>query len=149
MGGWVTIRKIIPLRGPSCKLRLSRLSARLRFQDGPSVAITRRTDFRDTSKHIAFIYDCKKLICLYLTLFTLSYLSQSRNIPQSGLASASSSLQIHDILYTFSSIISIVCFTFNIIGIISWAYWWSNALPCSKKKIRRPKPKTPAKLITY
>ena len=30
---------IIPLRGPSCKLRLSRFSAKLKFQDGPSVAI--------------------------------------------------------------------------------------------------------------
>ena len=30
---------IIPLRGPSCKLRLERFSARLKFQDGPSVAI--------------------------------------------------------------------------------------------------------------
>ena len=29
----------IPLRGPSCKLRLSRFSAKLKFQDGPSVAI--------------------------------------------------------------------------------------------------------------
>ena len=29
---------IIPLRGPSCKLRLSRFSAKLKFQDGPSVA---------------------------------------------------------------------------------------------------------------
>ena len=31
-------RIIIPLRGPSCKLRLSRFSAKLKFQDGPSVA---------------------------------------------------------------------------------------------------------------
>ena len=30
---------IIPLRGPSCKLRLFRFSAKLKFQDGPSVAI--------------------------------------------------------------------------------------------------------------
>ena len=30
---------IIPLHGPSCKLRLSRFSARLKFQDGLSVAI--------------------------------------------------------------------------------------------------------------
>ena len=28
----------MPLRGPSCKLRLARFSARLKFQDGPSVA---------------------------------------------------------------------------------------------------------------
>ena len=32
---------IMPLRGPSCKLRLARISARLKMQDGPSVAITR------------------------------------------------------------------------------------------------------------
>ena len=31
---------IIPLRGPSCKLRLSSFSAKLKFQDGPSVAIS-------------------------------------------------------------------------------------------------------------
>ena len=30
---------IIPLRGPSCKLTLSRFSAKLKCQDGPSVAI--------------------------------------------------------------------------------------------------------------
>ena len=41
-GGWVAgwIRKIIiPLRGPSCKLRFARISDRLKFQDEPSVAI--------------------------------------------------------------------------------------------------------------
>ena len=38
-GGRVTIPIIIPLRGPSCKLRLFRFSAKLKFQDGPSVAI--------------------------------------------------------------------------------------------------------------
>ena len=32
--------KVKPLRGPSCKLRLFRSSAKLRFQDGPSVAIS-------------------------------------------------------------------------------------------------------------
>ena len=32
---------IMPLCGPSCKLRLFRSSARLRFQDRPSVAILR------------------------------------------------------------------------------------------------------------
>ena len=37
--GWVTIQKIMPLRGLSCKLRLSRSSARLGFQDRPSVGI--------------------------------------------------------------------------------------------------------------
>ena len=37
--GWP---KIMPLSGPSCKLRLSRSSARLRFQDRPSVAIINR-----------------------------------------------------------------------------------------------------------
>ena len=36
--GGVTIQKIMPLRGLSCKLRLSRSSARLRFQDRPGVA---------------------------------------------------------------------------------------------------------------
>ena len=39
VGGWVTIQKIMPLHGLSCKLRLSRSSAELRFQDRPSVAI--------------------------------------------------------------------------------------------------------------
>jgi hypothetical protein len=42
VGGWVAgwiIRIIVPLCGPSCTLRLSRSSARLRFQDRPSVAI--------------------------------------------------------------------------------------------------------------
>jgi hypothetical protein len=29
----------MPLRSPSCKLRLTRISDRLKFQDGPSVAI--------------------------------------------------------------------------------------------------------------
>jgi hypothetical protein len=29
---------IMPLHGPSCKLGLDRFSARLKFQDGPSVA---------------------------------------------------------------------------------------------------------------
>jgi hypothetical protein len=41
--GWVDgrfIARIKPLRGPSCKLRLARFSARLKFQDGPSVAIS-------------------------------------------------------------------------------------------------------------
>ena len=31
-------QKIVPLCGPSSKLRLARFSARLKFQDGPSVA---------------------------------------------------------------------------------------------------------------
>jgi hypothetical protein len=31
---------IIPLCGPSCKLRFARISVRLKFQDGPSVAIS-------------------------------------------------------------------------------------------------------------
>ena len=35
--------KITPLHGPSCKLRLSRFSVRLKFQDGPSVAITQKS----------------------------------------------------------------------------------------------------------
>ena len=46
VGGWVGGRVggwfnpiIMPLCGPSCKLRLSRFSAKLKFQDGPSVAI--------------------------------------------------------------------------------------------------------------
>jgi hypothetical protein len=42
VAGWVAgwIRKIvIPLCGPSCKLRFAGISARLKFQDGPSVAI--------------------------------------------------------------------------------------------------------------
>ena len=30
---------IVPPRGPSCKLKLARLSVKLKFQDGPSVAI--------------------------------------------------------------------------------------------------------------
>ena len=39
-GGWVVYALIIiPLRGPSCKLRFERISVRLKFQDGPSVAI--------------------------------------------------------------------------------------------------------------
>ena len=33
------IRKVMPLLGPSCKSRLFRFSAKLKFQDGPSVAI--------------------------------------------------------------------------------------------------------------
>ena len=40
LGGWVESSEIImPLCGPSCKLRLVRFSARLRFQDRPSMAI--------------------------------------------------------------------------------------------------------------
>ena len=40
VAGWLAGRVIIvPLRGLSCKLRLSRLSAELKFQDRPSVAI--------------------------------------------------------------------------------------------------------------
>jgi hypothetical protein len=38
VGGWVTIPIMMPLRGPSCKLRLFRFPAKLKFQDGPSVA---------------------------------------------------------------------------------------------------------------
>jgi hypothetical protein len=39
LGGWVgSGERIMPLCGPSCKLRLSRSSARLRFQDRPSMA---------------------------------------------------------------------------------------------------------------
>ena len=38
MGGWVYGMIIIPLRGPSCKLRFARISDKLKFQDGPSVA---------------------------------------------------------------------------------------------------------------
>ena len=51
-GGQVTIPIIIPLRGPSCKLRLFRFSVELKFQDGPSVAIALEIVFlsaRDTS----------------------------------------------------------------------------------------------------
>ena len=36
--GWLTIPIIITLRGLSCKLRLFRFSAMLKFQDGLSVA---------------------------------------------------------------------------------------------------------------
>jgi hypothetical protein len=40
LGGWLVGSPIImALRSPSCKLRLTRLSDRLKFQDGPSVAI--------------------------------------------------------------------------------------------------------------
>ena len=39
-GGRVTIPIIIPLCGPSCKLRFARIYANLKFQDGLSVAIT-------------------------------------------------------------------------------------------------------------
>ena len=40
VGGWVgSGERIMPLCGPSCKLRLSRSSAMLRFQDRPSMAI--------------------------------------------------------------------------------------------------------------
>ena len=39
LGGWLAVSVIIlPLRGPSCKLRLARSSAKLNFSDGPSVA---------------------------------------------------------------------------------------------------------------
>ena len=37
--GGVYALLIMPLSGPSCKLRFARISAKLRFQDGPSVAI--------------------------------------------------------------------------------------------------------------
>ena len=37
LAGWI-LQKIVPLCGPSCKLRLARFSAELKFQDGPSVA---------------------------------------------------------------------------------------------------------------
>ena len=40
MGGWIS-PIIMPLRGPSCKLRLARVSDKLKFQDGPSVAKTK------------------------------------------------------------------------------------------------------------
>ena len=40
LAGWLVGSPIImPLRSPSCKLRLTRISDRLKFQDGPSVAI--------------------------------------------------------------------------------------------------------------
>ena len=40
LGDWLAGSVIIlPLRGPSCKLRLAISSARLNFSDGPSVAI--------------------------------------------------------------------------------------------------------------
>ena len=41
MAGWVdgSSERIMPLCGPSCRLRLSRSSARLKFQNRPSVAI--------------------------------------------------------------------------------------------------------------
>ena len=37
--GWVTFQKIMPLLGQSCKSRLFRFLARLKFQDWPSVAV--------------------------------------------------------------------------------------------------------------
>ena len=37
VAGWIWLI-IIPLRGPSCKLRLARFSVKLKLQDGPSVA---------------------------------------------------------------------------------------------------------------
>jgi hypothetical protein len=41
VGGWVVYTMIImPLCGPSWKLRFARISAKLRFQDGPIMAIT-------------------------------------------------------------------------------------------------------------
>ena len=46
LGGWLAGRVIIvPLRGPSCKLRLARFSVKLKFQDGPSVAICEYCNF--------------------------------------------------------------------------------------------------------
>jgi hypothetical protein len=40
VGGWlVSSERIMPLCGLSCKLRLARFSARLKFQDRPSMAI--------------------------------------------------------------------------------------------------------------
>jgi hypothetical protein len=39
VAGWIK-KIIIPLCGPSFKLRFARISVRLKFQDGPSVAIT-------------------------------------------------------------------------------------------------------------
>ena len=41
LAGWLAVSVIIlPLRGPSDKLRLARSSAKLKFSDGPSVAIS-------------------------------------------------------------------------------------------------------------
>ena len=37
VGGWDLLR-IMPLRGPSCKIELARFSARLRIQDGAECA---------------------------------------------------------------------------------------------------------------
>ena len=41
LGGWVHGPIIKPLRGPSYKLRFARISVRLKFQDGPSVGISK------------------------------------------------------------------------------------------------------------
>ena len=40
VGGWFC-KEILPLRGPSCKLRLARILTELNLQDGPSVAISK------------------------------------------------------------------------------------------------------------
>ena len=53
---------IMPLRGPSCKLRLARISAKLKFQDGPSVAIIINGIFAYVVRN-----NCKEL-----TIYTLS-----------------------------------------------------------------------------
>jgi hypothetical protein len=39
LAGLLVPSEKMPLRGPSCKLRLARFSARLKFKDGLSVAI--------------------------------------------------------------------------------------------------------------
>ena len=43
---------IMPLCGPSCKLRFARISAKLRFQDGPSVAICEALGINDVNLQV-------------------------------------------------------------------------------------------------
>ena len=52
----VTIQQITPLCGPSCQLRLSRFSVRLKFQDRPSVAKIKKLLELAHSFHIYFYY---------------------------------------------------------------------------------------------
>ena len=62
---------IIPLRGPSCKLRLARSSAKLSLQDGPSVVIDEHLlvgFFFTQALYISFISLIKETVIINHTL---------------------------------------------------------------------------------
>ena len=70
LGGWFLVI-IIPLCGPSCKLRLARSSARLRFQDGAECGNNWQCGFKRYGSDVLCCYLYKNIVLFTLLCFIL------------------------------------------------------------------------------